>query len=171
MISSGCQVVQTLWTQASDPMSNMRRFIRYSALIGAVLGLGVGAMGFFYDQVSCLVQSEQMLKYAGLDRHRAYVGITNLLPQERGFLPDVSWSVDRTLPASVVPPPWFGTERNVKSKGISVPAILPFILFALIFAATFIRRRKPGHCRCGYSLEGLVSEKCPECGRESEVMA
>jgi hypothetical protein len=39
-------------------------------------------------------------------------------------------------------------------------------LMAVMPAVWFLRwrRRKPGHCRCGYSLTGNTSGVCPECG-------
>ncbi len=30
------------------------------------------------------------------------------------------------------------------------------------------RRRKPGHCGCGYDLTGNVSGRCPECGETTD---
>jgi hypothetical protein len=141
----------------------MRRFIRYTSLIGAVLGLGVGVMSNRYDVqyagpignsggtlLWAVSQDRVAIGYFAQRKMREWTQLPRLTPS----LADEPWFVYDTAPPVVV-----------------FPAILPFVLFTLIFAATFIRRRKPGHCRCGYSLEGLVSEKCPECGRECEVVA
>jgi hypothetical protein len=36
---------------------------------------------------------------------------------------------------------------------------------ALVLLATWRRRLVPGYCLCGYTLQGLTSPLCPECGR------
>jgi hypothetical protein len=146
----------------------MRRFIRYTSLIGAVLGLGVGVMGSCYDGIVCIIPFGSKAVVANLGRHRAFCGV-GTIPPNATVINKTTWRVHRNRPLIGGPHPWFSIEWKTTGKSIGFPAILPFILFTLIFALTFIRRRKPGHCRCGYSLEGLTSEKCPECGRECEV--
>ncbi len=47
-----------------------------------------------------------------------------------------------------------------------IPLWIPFVLIAIptVIAWRRDRRPKPGHCACGYNLEGNVSGRCPECG-------
>lgn len=69
--------------------------------------------------------------------------------------------------------PWtsFRAQLNPGPAGpqIYLPLWLPTAL-SLLLTAYLIRRRlrriPPGHCRCGYRLEGLPADSaCPECGR------
>ena len=56
---------------------------------------------------------------------------------------------------------------------VIVPLWIPFVLIVVptVIAWRRDRRPKPGHCACGYSLEGNVSGRCPECGKEVATLA
>jgi hypothetical protein len=143
----------------------MRRFIRYSALIGAVLGLGVGVMsntGALHVEVPCFGSEIGMLARA--DRVvLAYYPVQDF----------PCWVLDWESPDTrSYPTVWFNIIFRPDRTSIVFPAALPCLGFVFLFGLTFVtRRRKPGYCRCGYSLEGLTSETCPECGRECEVVS
>ena len=55
---------------------------------------------------------------------------------------------------------------NWTSIDVSIPywSILAVIGLPTMLAWRLDRRRKPGHCPCGYDLTGNVSDICPECG-------
>lgn len=72
--------------------------------------------------------------------------------------------IDRSLPI-------MSADSSASSVVDGVFVFLPLWIGGAVFALPPLvwlarwRRRKPGHCLCGYDLAGIVSEKCPECGR------
>lgn len=66
-----------------------------------------------------------------------------------------------------------GMSPGIAAWYIELPLIYPTLLLVLISLLIIRRRRKtfgPGQCpRCGYDLEGIESQLCPECGIEPKA--
>ena len=57
-------------------------------------------------------------------------------------------------------------------NGFTLPLIYPFAGVAiptLLVWRFWPKSVKPGHCRCGYDLQGNESGRCPECGVEVQA--
>jgi hypothetical protein len=63
-----------------------------------------------------------------------------------------------------------GPIGAMRTMGLLIPLILPFILASAPTAYLFWRDRRhipQGHCqKCGYNLTGNTSGICPECGEK-----
>lgn len=64
---------------------------------------------------------------------------------------------------------WFGWDRLGPFWGVDIPLWIAVLAIGLILVFFVVRRatRQPASSSCpdcGYSLEGLLSEVCPECG-------
>lgn len=86
---------------------------------------------------------------------------------------------DGAFYAEVIPPRLFYHSNQWPTDIIWRGMILNVLFFAAVFSCPWWmgslvrwRRARAGRCvRCGYSIAGLSSEKCPECGWEVAVRA
>ncbi len=83
------------------------------------------------------------------------------------YSPVIPWCVFVT----VMYPVLVRSDGEWQDMAMVVAGMGPPILFGLLIAviARSLTRNKPGplECsKCGYSLVGLTSDKCPECGQE-----
>ena len=60
---------------------------------------------------------------------------------------------------------WQGMSTSMATVFVGGPSILLGLLIALCAAVGTRNEPDPQRCgKCGYSLVGLTSDKCPECG-------
>jgi hypothetical protein len=67
--------------------------------------------------------------------------------------------------------PWVGLRFRLAVLDLRIPLWIPGAISGAATALLFrrhARRPRPGHCPCGYALDGLASGAvCPECGRSA----
>lgn len=60
---------------------------------------------------------------------------------------------------------WFDLGIDPAWWKVGVPLWVPAVLLGAGAVVWRPRRKRIGHCRCGYDLKGLDRGVCPECGR------
>jgi predicted RNA-binding Zn-ribbon protein involved in translation (DUF1610 family) len=80
-------------------------------------------------------------------------------------------AIPTVIAAASLAPPWFDSRTGVFiALGVSVPlgvTIASLVAIAVTKNSRARRFLERATCpACGYSLEGLTSDRCPECGEE-----
>jgi hypothetical protein len=169
----------------SPPRNSARlfRLLRALAVVTLLLCLVMGIVsGFYHYEYRTWDDDGFSCRYLLLARGRIEAGRTDLFRimdagpthalEFRHDTPLLSrWSAWTSHPIVSLKPYWPAPEMNWDWL-VSIPLWIPAAASALFLTPVVIvghrkrRRTRSGTClTCGYSLAGIVADRCPECGQ------